>query len=62
LYASPKIVRVIKSRRMRWVGHVAYMRAMKNAYSVFVGKLEGNDHSENSGIRGRIILECILGK
>jgi hypothetical protein len=30
LYASPNIIRVIKSRRMRWVGHVAHMEEMRN--------------------------------
>jgi hypothetical protein len=36
LYASPHIIRVIKSRRMRWVGHVACMGAMRNAYNILV--------------------------
>jgi hypothetical protein len=40
LYSSPFIVRVIKSRRMRWVGHVARMREI-NVYSILVGKSEG---------------------
>jgi hypothetical protein len=40
LYASP-IVRVIKSRRMRWAGHVAGVTEMKNAYRILVGKTEG---------------------
>jgi hypothetical protein len=31
LYASPNIIRVINSRRMRWAGHVACMREMRNA-------------------------------
>jgi hypothetical protein len=30
LYASPNIIRVMKSRRVRWVGHVAHMGDMKN--------------------------------
>jgi hypothetical protein len=38
LYASPNIVRVIKSRRMRWVGHVACKVEMKNSYNILVGK------------------------
>jgi hypothetical protein len=32
-YSSPNIIRIIKSRRMRWVGHVAQMGEMRNAYS-----------------------------
>ena len=39
LYSSPNIVRVIKSRRMRWAGHVARMG--DEVYRVLVGKLEG---------------------
>jgi len=40
-WISPHIVRVIKSRRMRWVGHVALMRDMRDVYRVLVGKPEG---------------------
>jgi len=38
LYSSPNIARVIKSRRMRWVGHVAYMVERRGAYRVLVGR------------------------
>jgi hypothetical protein len=38
--SSPLIIRVIKLRRMRWVGHVGCMSDMRNAYNVLVGKLE----------------------
>ena len=41
LYYSPNIVRVINSRRMRWVGHVARMGARIGVYRVSVGKPEG---------------------
>ena len=41
LYSSPNIIRMIKARRMRWVGHVASMDERRGAYKVFVGKLEG---------------------
>jgi hypothetical protein len=41
LYASTNIIRVIKSKRIRWVGHVARMGEMKNAYTILVGKPEG---------------------
>jgi len=41
LYPSPNIVRVIKSRRMRWAGHVARMGEKRGAYRVLVGKQEG---------------------
>jgi hypothetical protein len=42
LYSSPNIIRMIKSRRMRWAGHVARMRETRNAYTILVGKPEGN--------------------
>ena len=41
LYSSPSIVRVIKSRRMRWAGHVACMGEERRMYRVLVGKPEG---------------------
>ena len=41
LYCSPNIVRVIKSRRMRWAGHVALMGEERRVYRVLVGKPEG---------------------
>ena len=41
LYSSPNIVRVIKSRRMRWSGHVARMGEERVVYRVLVGKSEG---------------------
>ena len=40
LYSPPNIVRVIKSRRMRWVGHVARMWERKRVYRVLMGKPE----------------------
>ena len=41
LYTSPNIVRVIKSRRMKWAGHVARMGERRGVYRVLVGKTEG---------------------
>jgi len=41
LYSSPNIVRVIKSRRMRWAGHVSRMGDVRGLYRVLVGKSEG---------------------
>jgi hypothetical protein len=41
LYSSPNIVRVIKSRRMRWAGHVAHMGEGRGAYRDLVGRPEG---------------------
>jgi hypothetical protein len=41
LYSSPSIIRVIKSRRMRWAGNAARMGEGTNTYRILVGKLEG---------------------
>ena len=41
LYSLPNIVRVVKSRRMRWVGHVALMGEGRGVHRVMVGKPEG---------------------
>jgi hypothetical protein len=41
LYSLPHIVRVVKSRRMRWAGHVARMGEGRGVHRVLVGKLEG---------------------
>jgi hypothetical protein len=41
LYSSPSIIKIIKSRRMRWAGHVALMGEKRNAYRLLVGKPEG---------------------
>jgi hypothetical protein len=40
-YSSPSIIRMIKSRTMRWAGHVARMGGYMNAYRILVGKPEG---------------------
>ncbi|KAJ4451431.1 hypothetical protein ANN_02893 [Periplaneta americana] len=41
LYSSPGIIRNIKSRRLRWAGHVEHMGGSRNAYTVLVGRPEG---------------------
>jgi hypothetical protein len=41
LYSSPSIIRIIKSRRMRWAEHVARTGEERNAYRLLVGKPEG---------------------
>jgi hypothetical protein len=41
LYSSPSIIRVIKSRRLRWAGHVARAGERRGAYRALVGKREG---------------------
>jgi hypothetical protein len=41
LYSSPNIIRMFKSRRIRWAGHVARMGETRNAYRILVGNPEG---------------------
>jgi hypothetical protein len=41
LYSSPSIIRMIKSRSVRWAGHVARMGEKRNAYRILVGKPGG---------------------
>jgi hypothetical protein len=41
LYSSPSIIRIIKSRRIRWAGHVEEMGEKRNAYRLLMGKPEG---------------------
>jgi hypothetical protein len=62
LYSSPNIVRVIKSRRMRWAGHVAHMREGRDVYSVLVGRLEGKRPLGRPKQGGRITLRWTLGR
>jgi hypothetical protein len=42
LYLLPNIITIIKSKRMRWAGHIARKMAKRNAYKTFVGKPEGH--------------------
>jgi len=60
LYSSPSIVRVIKSRRMRWAVHVALM-GRGELYTVFwLGNLRERDHLGDPDTDERIILKWIL--
>ena len=44
LYSLPNIVQVVKSRRMRWAGHVARMGEERGVHRVMVGNLRERDH------------------
>jgi hypothetical protein len=61
LYPSHNTVRVVKSRRMRWAGHVA-ARMGRGVYRVLVGKPEGKNHWGDPGADGRMILRLIFRK
>jgi hypothetical protein len=52
LYSSPNIVRVIKSRRMRWAVHVERMGETRDIYRVLMGKPEGKRTLGNPGKNG----------
>ena len=60
LYSSLNIVRVIKSRVMRWAGHVACMGERRGAHRVLVGNLKEIDHLGDPDVDGRIMLSWIL--
>jgi hypothetical protein len=62
LYSSPTIVRVIKSRRLRWAGHVARMETGEVCAGFWWRNLRERDHSGNAGVDGRIILRWIFKK
>jgi hypothetical protein len=57
LYSSPNNIRVIKSRRMRWAGHVARMGEERGVYRILVGRPEGRRPLGRPGVDGRIILK-----
>jgi hypothetical protein len=57
LYTSTSMMRIIRTRRTRWSGHVARMGEKRNACRIFVGKLE---KMRPVGVGGCIILKWIL--
>jgi hypothetical protein len=59
LFSSSNIIQAIKSRSLRWAGHVARMWECRGAYRILVGKPEGRNHLEDPGVDGRIMLKCI---
>jgi hypothetical protein len=60
LYSLPSIIRIIKSRRMRWAGHVARIGEKRNAYRLLVGKPKGKRPLGRPRCGGWIILGWIL--
>jgi len=62
LYSSPNIFQVIKSKRMRWAGHVARMGKGEAYKGFWWGSLRGRDHLGDPGVDGRIILRWVFRK
>jgi hypothetical protein len=62
LYSLPNIIRVIKSRRMRWAWQIARMGEERGAYRILVGRLEGRRPPGRPRRRGGIMLRRIFGK
>ena len=62
LYSLPNIVRVVKSRRMDWAGHVARMGEGRGVHRVLVRKSEGKRPLGRPRLDGRIILRWIFRK
>jgi hypothetical protein len=59
---QPNNVRVIKTRRMRWVLHEACMGEKRNTHKILAAKYERIDYVKDLGVNGKIILKWILGK
>jgi hypothetical protein len=62
LYSSPNMVRVVKSRRMRWAGHVARMGEDRGVHRCWWGSLRERCHWGDQDVDGRIRLRWIFTK
>jgi hypothetical protein len=62
LNSSPNIIRQIKSRIMRWEGHVAHMREESKVYKTLEGNRKERDDLKNRRVGGSMGLEWILEK
>jgi hypothetical protein len=60
MYYLPTIVRVIKSRRLRWAGHVARIGSREACAGFWWGNLRETDHWGDRGVDERIILRWIF--
>jgi hypothetical protein len=62
LYSSPDIIRQIKSRRMRWVGHVVFMGKGETCTGFQWESPKGKDHLKDEGIDVRMGSQWLLGR
>jgi hypothetical protein len=62
IYASPNIIKVIKTRRMRWAGHAAWMGEIRNAYKILFRKPAWKRPFRRPRHKWEDNLECILQK
>jgi hypothetical protein len=62
LYSSPNSVRVFRSRRMRWAGHVERVGEKEVYAGIWWGNLKEREHLEDPGVDRRIILRGIFRK
>ena len=59
IYGKPDIIRIVKSRRLRWAGHVTRMGNERGAWKLLVGKPEGKRPVGRPRMRWKIILTMI---
>ena len=57
MHRSPNIVRIIKSRKLRWESHVPRMEEGRSAFKILTGKLAGKRPLGSLGVDGKTILE-----
>ena len=62
LYSSPDNIYVIKSRRLRWAGHVARMGEVEVNTGFWCGNLRERDYLKDLGVDGRTLLKFIFKK
>jgi len=60
LYASPNIVGVIRTRRMTWIGHIAFIVARRDAYRFLLRSIREREYLVDMGIVGRVVLKRIF--